>query len=83
MSNDSLWEKIEADFQAAINDLPVTQPGEPGRANQLAAKAYLAKGMLYHAYTQDDNYNVTGIDMPKLTQVDNLTNDVINLVTIA
>src|ERR1700682_2343684 len=40
MSNDSLWQKIEADFQVAINDLPVTQPGDPGRANQLAAKAY-------------------------------------------
>jgi len=78
MSNDSLWQKIEADFQVAINDLPVTQPGDPGRANQLAAKAYLAKALLYHAYTQDDNYNVTGIDIPKLTQVDNLLNDVMS-----
>jgi hypothetical protein len=78
MSNDSLWQKIEADFQAAIDDLPVTQPGEPGRANQMAAKAYLAKALLYHAYTQDDNYNVTGIDLSKLTLVDNLLNDVMS-----
>jgi hypothetical protein len=79
MSNDSLWQKIEGDFQVAINDLPITQPpGEPGRANQLAAKAYLAKALLYHAYTQDDNYNVTGIDQTKLQQVVTLTNDVIN-----
>jgi hypothetical protein len=78
MSNDSLWLKIEGDFQVAINDLPATQPGEPGRANQLAAKAYLAKTLLYHAYTQDDNYNVTGIDLAKLNQVVSLTNDVIN-----
>ncbi|HWW39851.1 RagB/SusD family nutrient uptake outer membrane protein, partial [Pedobacter sp.] len=56
MSNDSLWQKIENDFQVAINDLPEKQPGEPGRANQLAAKAYLAKALLYHAYTQDDQY---------------------------
>ena len=78
MSNDSVWQKIEADFQTAINDLPPTQPGEPGRANQYAAKAYLAKALLFHAYTQDDNYNVTGIDQGKMQQVISLTNDVIN-----
>lgn len=78
MSNDSLWQKVEGDFQVAIDDLPPTQPGEPGRANQYAAKAYLAKALLYHAYTQDDNYNVTGIDQAKMQKVISLTNDVIN-----
>ena len=78
MSNDSLWQKIEGDFQAAVTNLPITQPGESGRANQLSAKAYLAKALLYHAYTQDDAYNVTGIDQAKLQQVISLTNDVIN-----
>ncbi len=78
MSNDSLWSKIEADFQVAIDDLPTSQPGEPGRANQLSAKAYKAKALLYHAYTQDDNYNVTGIDQAKLQEVIKLTDDVIN-----
>jgi starch-binding outer membrane protein, SusD/RagB family len=78
MSNDSLWQKIEGDFHVAVNDLPPVQAGEPGRANQLSAKAYLAKALLYHAYTQDDNYNVTGVDPTKLNQVVSLTNDVIN-----
>lgn len=78
MSSDSLWTKIEGDFQIAVQDLPLTQPGEPGRANQLAAKAYLAKCLLYHAYTQDANHHVTGIDQNKLQQVVTLTNDVIN-----
>ncbi|HEX9511718.1 MAG TPA: RagB/SusD family nutrient uptake outer membrane protein [Puia sp.] len=78
MSNDSLWQKIEGDFQTAVNDLPPTQPGEPGRANQLSAKAYLAKALLYHAYTQDDNYQVTGVDPARLTQVVSLTNDIIS-----
>ena len=78
MPNDELWEKIAADFQAAIDSLPETQPGEPGRANQLSAKAYLAKVRLYQAYTQDDNYNVIGIDQAKLQEVISLTNDVIN-----
>ena len=78
LSSDSLWYKIEGDFQTAINDLPATQPGQPGRANQLSAKAYLAKVLLYHAYTQDASYTVTGIDATKLQQVVSLTNDVIN-----
>ncbi|MBS1661325.1 MAG: RagB/SusD family nutrient uptake outer membrane protein [Bacteroidetes bacterium] len=78
LSNDDLWTKIEADFQEAIKDLPQKQPGEPGRANQLSAKAYLAKVMLFHAYKQDDNYGVTTIDPALLTQVVSLTNDVIN-----
>ena len=78
MSNDSLWQKIEGDFQVAVNDLPATQPGDPGRANQLSAKAYLAKALLYHAYTQDNQYNVTGIDPVKLNLVLSLTSDVIN-----
>jgi len=76
--NDELWDKIAGDFQVAINDLPETQPGEPGRANQLSAKAYLAKVRLYQAYTQDDSYNVTGVDMAKMQEVVTLTNDVIN-----
>jgi len=78
MSSDSLWQKIEGDFQVAITDLPTTQPGEPGRANQLSAKAYLAKALLYHAYTQNANYDVTGIDVTKMQKVVSLTNDVIN-----
>lgn len=78
LTNDPLWEKIAGDFQEAIKDLPVSQPGEPGRANQLSAKAYLAKVRLYQAYTQDESYNVTGIDATKMQEVVSLTNDVIN-----
>ena len=33
MSNDSLWQKIEADFQVAINDLPERNPAN--RAGQI------------------------------------------------
>ncbi|MEO6548466.1 MAG: RagB/SusD family nutrient uptake outer membrane protein [Ferruginibacter sp.] len=36
------WPKIMGDFQAAIADLPETQP-QAGRANKSAAKAYLAR----------------------------------------
>lgn len=78
LTNDPLWEKIAGDFQEAIKDLPVSQPGEPGRANQLSAKAYLAKVRLYQAYTQDESYNVTGIDAAKMQEVISLTNDIIS-----
>ena len=40
------WPKIEADFQAAIDGLPETQP-QAGRANKSAAKAFLAKVYMY------------------------------------
>jgi hypothetical protein len=77
LSNDSLWMKIESDFQTAINDLPETQAGQPGRATKYAAEAYLAKCYLYHGYTQDDNYTVTGVDLNLMQKVVDLTNDII------
>ncbi len=78
MSSDSLWMKIEGDFKKARDLLPTTQPGQPGRANRLSAEAYLAKAYLYHAYTQDASYTVTGINAAYLDSVVSLTNDVIN-----
>ncbi|WPU92767.1 RagB/SusD family nutrient uptake outer membrane protein [Mucilaginibacter sabulilitoris] len=77
LTDDALWKKIEDDFRAGVASLPKTQP-EVGRANKYAAEAYLAKALLYHAYTQDDNNNVTGIDQAKLTEVNSLCDDVIN-----
>lgn len=77
-TNDQLWDKIAEDFQFAVDNLPETQTGEPGRANKLSAKAYLAKVRLYQAYKQDDNHNVTGVDAARLNEVVTLTTDVIN-----
>jgi hypothetical protein len=75
-TNDELWNKIADDFQFAADNLPVNQP-QVGRANQLSAKAYLAKVRLYQAYEQDDNHNVTQINPTRLEEVLTLTNDVI------
>ncbi|MEH6705331.1 MAG: RagB/SusD family nutrient uptake outer membrane protein [Galbibacter orientalis] len=45
-TSEELWGKIEADFQAAYNVLPVTQE-DAGRPTKIAAKAYLAKTYLF------------------------------------
>lgn len=43
-----IWPNIEADFQAAYNDLPATQ-SQLGRVHKWAAAGYLAKAYLYQA----------------------------------
>lgn len=46
-----IWDKIEADFTAAMGVLPTTQP-QVGRANKYAAEAFLAKALIYdHQYS--------------------------------
>jgi len=41
-----IWPQIEADFQAAADNLPATHP-QVGRVNKWAATAYLAKAYLF------------------------------------
>ncbi len=78
-TSDEMWDKIAADFQAAIADLPTDQGAQKGRANALAAKAYLAKTRLYQAYAKDPiTHAVTGISASRLNEVVTLTTDVIN-----
>lgn len=78
-TNDELWNKIAEDFQFAIDNLqPEPDQGQPGRADQLAAKAYLAKLRLYQAYEQDETHAVTAINPQRLNEVVALTADVIN-----
>jgi hypothetical protein len=76
LSNEVSWNKIAADFQFAIDNLPETQ-SEIGRANKFAAKAYLAKLRLYQAYEQDVNHRVTSINATRLQEVVDLTQAVI------
>ncbi len=50
-----IWPNIEADFQAAVDDLPIDwqSTGEVGRANKGAAIAFLAKTYMFeHKYDQ-------------------------------
>jgi len=48
----NVWQKIEEDFQFAMNNLPESQ-SEVGRANRWAAAAYLAKTHLYQEEWQE------------------------------
>lgn len=77
LKNEDAWNKIAADFQYAIDNLPVSQP-QLARANKLAAQAYLAKLRLYQAYEQDDNHKVTNINKTRLQEVVALTQAVIS-----
>ena len=77
LTSDQLWTNIANDFRFAAANLPVTQ-AQVGRATKGAAQAYLAKTLLYQAYTQDDLNNVTGIDKTKLAAVNTLCDSVIN-----
>ncbi|KAA2242748.1 RagB/SusD family nutrient uptake outer membrane protein [Chitinophaga agrisoli] len=76
-ANDALWSKIAEEFRYAAANLPVTQE-DAGRPIQAAAKAYLAKTLLYQAYQQDEHNNVTNIDAAKLTEVNSLCDEVIS-----
>ena len=77
LKNDEAWNKIAADFQYAIDNLPATQP-ELARANKVAAQAYLAKLRLYQAYEQDNNHKVININKTRLQEVVTLTQAVIS-----
>lgn len=42
-----IWDQIEADFQFAIDNLPLSQGGDVGRSNSLTATAFLGKAHLH------------------------------------
>jgi starch-binding outer membrane protein, SusD/RagB family len=75
-TQDQLWDKIAADFQFGVDNLPERQT-QVGRASKVAAAAYLAKTRLFQAYTQDESNNVTGINTARLNDVVTLTDYII------
>jgi hypothetical protein len=77
LSNLELWGKLIDDLRDGVENLPNIQQ-EVGRPTKFAAKAYLAKVLLFAAYEQDENHNVTNINREKLIEVAALCEDVIN-----
>ena len=65
LTSQEVWEKIAADFEFAAENLPMVQP-QIGRADQIAAYAYLSKTRLYQAYEQNDQYNITNVNQELL-----------------
>lgn len=76
LTDQELWGKLIDDFRNGVENLPETQ-AEVGRPTKFAAKAYLAKTLLFAAYEQDENHNVININKEKLTEVAKLCKDVI------
>ena len=77
LSNDESWNKIAADFQFAIENLPEIQK-DAARATKYAGQAYLAKVRLYQAYEQDEKHKVIRINPARLQEVVTLTQAVIS-----
>lgn len=61
------WAYIADEFRAGIAALPDAQ-GEEGRPTKNAARAYLAKVLMYKAYVQDDNHQVVSITASELEE---------------
>lgn len=69
------WAYIADEFRAGVNALPDNQ-GDEGRPTKNAARAYLAKVLLYKAYVQNDNHQVTSINTAELQEVVDLISDI-------
>jgi hypothetical protein len=79
MMNDlPLWQKILDDFKFAAENLPPKQE-EVGRANKFIADAYAAKTLMWMAYPQDDQNQVSSIDQTKLKEALVYVDDIINI----
>jgi len=70
------WEYISDEFRAALAGLPESQT-EDGRPTKNAARAYLAKTLLYKAYVQNDAHQVVSITQAELEEVVSLVDDII------
>ena len=77
LGNDESWNKIAADFQYAIDNLPTSQT-DLARANKYAAQSYLAQLRLFQAYEQNATHKVTNINKTRLQEVVTLTQAVIS-----
>lgn len=75
--NLDLWQKVYDDLIFAADNLPETQV-DKGRVNEYAAKSYLIKTLLWMAYPQDLNNQITAIDLTKLTEALGYCNEIVN-----
>jgi len=69
------WAYIADEFRAGVNNLPDSQADE-GRPTKNAARAYLAKVLLFKAYVQNEQHQVTNVNTAELEEVVNLISTV-------
>lgn len=60
-----IWPLIEADFEAAVAELPTTQ-SDVGRPTKWAAKAFLAKAKMYQGWDEAGNANTNKLGEAKI-----------------
>lgn len=77
LTDQELWGKLIDDLRFGVANLPDKQE-EVGRPTRFAAKAYLAKMLMFAAYEQDGNNNVVNINKEKLTEAASLCKDIID-----
>ncbi len=78
LPDQELWGKIIEDLRFAVANLPeINTDGAVGRPTKYAAKAYLAKVLLFASYEKNESHEVTGINKEKLNEVIQLCEDVL------
>lgn len=73
-NTEDAWPKIIADFQAAADVLPETQPGFPGRPTKWAAKAMMAKCYMFQAF----DVNTGAARLENINKAKPLLDEIIN-----
>lgn len=69
------WQLIVDEFRAAVAVLPDFQ-SEEGRPTKNAARAYLAKALLFKAYEQNDMHQVININLTELQEMVDLIGEI-------
>ncbi|MGN6436441.1 MAG: RagB/SusD family nutrient uptake outer membrane protein [Agriterribacter sp.] len=72
-----LWQHIYDDFAAAAADLPETE-GDAGRPTRYAAMAEMLEVLMWMAYEQDENNQLTNINQEKLNEALTVANEIIS-----
>ncbi len=75
LSNDEGWAYIADEFRAGVAALPDVQ-AEEGRPTKNAARAYLAKALLFKAYVQNESHQVMSITSSELNEVVSLVDQI-------
>jgi len=69
------WQLIVDEFRAAVAVLPDFQ-SEEGRPTKNAARAYLAKALLFKAYEQNDMHQLININLTELQEMVDLVGEI-------